>query len=98
MGHSRAKHADFGRKGRLVALVAGVGGVAAATVMIVGSAGAHQTQAVAVKVTAKRVSARAVSPAAKVVDVATIAQTAAAGKAQPGRHSIPFLCRSGLPA
>ena len=45
-----------------------------ATVMIVGSAGAHETQAVAVKVTAKRVTARAVTPTAKVTDVATVQQ------------------------
>ena len=95
MVRSRAKHARLGRKGRLVAFVAGVGGVAAATAMIVGGAGAHQTQAVAVKVTAKRVSARAVSAVANVVDVATVAQTPAAGKAQPGRHTIPFLSPLG---
>lgn len=95
MVRSRAKHARLGRKGRLIAFVAGVGGVATATAMIVGGAGAHQTQAVAVKVTAKRVSARAVSAVANVVDVATVAQTATAGKAQPGRHTIPFLSPLG---
>ena len=95
MGHSRAKHAHFGRNGRLVALVAGVGGVAAGTVMIVASAGAHQTQAVAVKVTAKRVTAQAVTPTAKIADAGTIQPNAGGGKAQPGRHTIPFLSPLG---
>lgn len=95
MGHSRAKHAHFGRKGRLVALVAGVGGLAAGTVMIVGSAGAQQTQAVAFKVTAKRVTARAVTPTAKVTDVATVQQANGTGPVQARRHTIPFLSPLG---
>jgi hypothetical protein len=93
--HSRAKHGHFGRKGRLVALVAGVGGLAAGAVMIAGSAGAHQTQAVAVKVTAKRVTARAVTPTAKVTDVATVQQADGNGRVQSRRHTIPFLSPLG---
>jgi hypothetical protein len=93
--HSRAKHAHFGRKGRLVALVAGVGGLAAGAVMIAASAGAHETQAVAVKVTAKRVTARAVTPTAKVTDVATVQQADGNGRVQSHRHAIPFLSPLG---
>jgi hypothetical protein len=93
---SRAKRARLGRNRRVVALLAGLGGVAAGTVMVVGSAGAHQTQAVAVKVTAKRVTARAVTPAAKVADVATLQQADSAGRVQARRHTVPFLSPLGV--
>jgi hypothetical protein len=96
VSYSTAKRPRFGREGRFVAPLACLGGVVAATVMIVGSAGAHQTQAVAVKVTAKRVTARAVTPTAKVVDVATLQQTAAAGRVQTSRHAVPFLSPLGV--
>ena len=95
MGHSRAStHALVARGGSSRSSPVWAG-VAAGAVMIVGSAGAHETQAVAVKVTAKRVTARAVTPTAKVTDVATVQQADGTGRVQARRHTIPFLSPLG---
>ena len=79
----------------ILALLGGAAATTAAAVTVVATAGAHEQMAVAVKVTTKRVAAHAVTPAAKIADVATIQPNAGGGKAQPGRHSIPFLSPLG---
>ena len=98
MRFPRSTHLPRHRSRRSYAILALVGGAAAATtaaVTVVATAGAHEQMAKAVKVTAKRVTAQAVTAIAKIADVATIQPNAGGGKAQPRRHPVPFLSPLG---
>jgi hypothetical protein len=71
----------------------GAGIAATAAVLLVGSAGAHGTKAVAIKVTASRVTARAVPSTATTVDVSALPDAKSSAKTK--LKSLPFMSPLG---
>jgi hypothetical protein len=82
------------RSGRVAIPLAGLVVAAGVTAALVATAGAHETMAKTVRVTAQRVSARAVTSSPRVVDVASVPQ-GKASSSRARRTARPFLSPLG---